>query len=382
MTAAQQALVVALSPDLDWDCFIQLALQHGVAALVYPNLKKVLADVAPDEIVTRLQRHAIDNTQSNLRMIGALREVMQELKSQQIDFALFKGLSISQLVYRDFSVRKCGDIDLLIRKRDFQRAKAIFLALGFRQTLTDEAEADYLQSGLWHEQRRLQIDLHWGIPPSALGINAGKLLNSLMVMPIGGVSVPVFSPADLFISLCVNAVKEYGNQLLYPYCDIREFLSSDVRINWSSLPDRAEALGCRCSLEAALGVVKQLFDIELPAALANALDPHSPAGLISRELLSQVFEKDASGSTIIHQESGRHLYYFRSHDDYLIALMDSPWRRFAYRNLRFIQPNAADRALVKLPDGLSLLYYLIRPVRLAGKQGRQLVGRLIGRTTA
>ncbi len=374
--------VYALAPQVDWERFRQFALQQGVASLAYLNLRRYLANAVPDEVLSQLRRHAIDNTQSNLGLIKELRDVVHQLKAHDIDCAVFKGISISQLVYRDFSIRKCGDIDLLVRKRDFQRAKDVFLAQGFVQTLTDEDETACLQSGLWHEQRRLQIDLHWGISPSLLGIESDKILDSRSELSIGAVSVHAFSTEDVFISLCVNAVKEYWNQLLYPYCDIHEFLQSDIELNWQSVLERAKALNCRRPLEAALGVVRRLFELRLPPELEQRLDSHTSVELVSRELHRQLFEKDWTDSNIIHLETGRHLYYFRSTDEYFIALMDQPLRRFGARHLKSFQPRAADRALIKLPDALGFVYYLIRPVRMVGMQARRLACRLIGKSPA
>lgn len=374
--------VYALAPRVDWERFRQLALQQGVASLAYRNLKRDLANAVPEEVLSQLRRHAIDNTQSNLGLIKEMVSVSLQLQAHDIDYAVFKGITVSQLVYRDFSIRKCGDIDLLVRKRDFQRARDLFLAEGFVPTLTDEEEADCLQSGLWHEQRRLQIDLHWGMSPTMLGIRADRIMDRRAEMPIGGTSVDVFSTEDVFISLCVNAVKEYWNQMLYPYCDIHEFLQSDIALNWQSVLERAKALNGRRPLEAALGVVRCLFENTLPPELERRLDPHSPAGRVSAELLRQLFEKDWSGSNIIHQETGRHLHYFRSTDEYFIALMDQPMRRFGARHLKSFRPRAADRALIKLPDALGFLYYLIRPVRAVGRQARRLTCRLLGKSPA
>jgi hypothetical protein len=380
MSDALLAQAHALAPGVDWERFRQLAMEHGVASLAYPNLMRFPANTIPAEFMMQLKRHAIDNTRTNLGLIRELRDVVHQLKARDIDCALFKGISLSQLVYRDFSIRKCGDIDLLVRKKDFRRAKALFLSLGFRQTLSDKAELACLQSALWHEQRRLQVDLHWGIPPALLGIRSDKIMNSLSQMSIGGTSVSVFSTEDVFITLCVNAVKEYWNQLLYPYCDIHEFLQSDIRLDWQPLLRRAEALNCRRPLVAALGVVSHLFETRLPPALQQRPDPHSSAGLVSRELLRQLFDKEWSGSNIIHEGTGRHLYFFRSTDDYFHALMDQPLRRFGFRYLEFARPTAADKALVALPAALGFLYYLIRPVRLAGKHGRRLANRMIGKS--
>ena len=369
-----------LAQTLDWARFEHLALDHGMTALIYPNLRQYFMDQVPDEILSRFRRDAIDNTQSNLGLIRELHGAIQQLSSQGIGYAAFKGLTISQAVYRDFSKRKCGDIDILIQKKDFRRAKALFIGQGFEPVLTDEIERLCLQSDLWHEKRRVQVDLHWGIPPAQLGIRAERLMTNRSTLEIGGMPVSVLSREDMLIMTAVNAVKEYWNQSLYPYCDLHEFLRGDMAPDWELLFTRADALNCMRPLEVALRMVKELYRYDdFPALVQERISGESPTELVARELLQQIFEKKGhAGGIIPFIEHGR-LYYFDTAKDYYLSLMDTNFLRFKYSLQKYARPNEADKRLIRLPGRLYFLYYVLRPVRLAGKQGVRLAHRLMGR---
>lgn len=359
----------------DWKRFMRLVLTHGVGGFVYRNLVREFPAVVPDGIISGLKSYVLANSQSNMSMLKALDDVHRLLDANGIRHGVFKGLVIDHMIYHDFSVRKCGDIDLLVYKRDFPRAKALFLSEGFQQTLPDGEEALYLQSGLWHEDRRLKVDLHWGIPPLDLGIRGNLLMNDLIQRPLDGVTVPSFIPEDMFIVLCVNAVKEYWNQMLYTYCDIREFLSGGIELNWGLLLKRAKALRCRRPMEAALYVVKALYGVSPPREVMKRMAPSYSANQIGNELIDNLLNSETTGL----DEARLNPRHFRSNRDYVCALMDDGYRRFRYRYLDFLEPSASDREMLALPDALFFLYYLIRPLRVAGKYGLRVVSRLVGR---
>jgi hypothetical protein len=258
-----------------------------------------------------------------------------------------------------------------VREKDHLRAKELFIAQGFQQTLSDKGELMSLQSGLWHEERRLKIDLHWGIPPEQLNINASKIMDNLSKISISGMTIPAPTPEDSLIILCINATKHYWNQLLYPYCDIHEFLRSDIDLDWPHLLGRARTLRCQRAVKIALAIVRELYGTEgLPAAEIR-LEPASD--LIKRELLEQLFNEHAGQDDPTHEED-HHRYYFNSTSDYYAALIDGNLRRAVYKHGKYLRPNEIDRASVKLPRNLSFLYYLIRPIRVIFTLGSRLFG--------
>lgn len=354
-----------LAQRVDWGRMVELSLQHRVGAMVYATIKRELAEAIPEQPLAQLKQNALAGTHGNLMLLREMLRIARQLSANRIRFAIFKGLVINQMVYQDLCIRKCGDIDILVSQEDFTRTKALLQADGFSPTLTDKAEVQYLQSGLWHEQRQVSIDLHWGIPPRELGIRADRMLENASEISIGGQPLPAFSPEDLLIILCVNATKEYWNQLLYPYCDIHEFLRSHPGLDWRALFRRARELRCERMVRTALKVVAALFE-----APDLAGDSRGTAGndRAAQELLQQLFDHHPDEGTIISHS--RLLYLFDSTDDYFIALIDTPLQRLAYRllhiPLRRFAPEALGADDTPLPRGLAFLRPAARAARICG----------------
>jgi hypothetical protein len=369
-----------LIPQLDWNRLLTLTTEHGVGPLIYGSVKRYFSTAIPEPCLAWLRQNTIANAQNNLALLGQLLTIAQQLHAMGIRFAVFKGLVINQMVYQDLAIRKCGDIDILVDKRNFFQIKTLFLSQGFKQTLSDMAEMQYLQSGLWHEERRINIDLHCGIPPRELGIRSGKILDTPFEVTIGGKSFPTFSPEDLFIILCVNATKEYWNQHLYPYCDIHEYLQSHPDLNWGPLLRRARELKCEHMLYAALSMTKILFEISLPAIIEEYISPEPQTLLAVKELQKQLFELDPHSRTSVSQT--RHMYFFNSTDDYFIALMDTRWRRFIFRHIsrriKRLIPDDMEMQQTSLPPSLSFLYTAAIPARIAGAVFNKLYRKLAG----
>jgi hypothetical protein len=365
----------ALITRIDWERLLQLSLNHGVGPLVYASLKRHFAAAAPDACMAQLRQRTLANAQSNLSMLGELAKTARLLESNGVRFAVFKGLVVNETVYRDLAIRKCGDIDLLVDRKDFARAKALFVAEGFVPTLPDSAEIHCLQSGLWHEDRRLMIDLHWGIPPREVGVRAGRILDQLARISIGGVDLPAFSREDLFIALCVNATKEYWNQQLYPYCDIHEFLQGQADLDWKAVLARARTLKCERMMLAALGVVEAAFDHPLPHVRSRAV---AATDTTAQELLHQLFDLEILSPTISGEN--RHLFFHRTQREYYLNLVDSPLRRFLYRHLYWRIWPLADQlggsTQLALPRPLYFLHVIARTLQIAGLIMRKICRKL------
>lgn len=370
----------ALAQEVDWDRVVELSLAHRVAPIVFASMKRHLSAVIPDRCLVRLKQHVIASTHGNLALLSELLRTARELTAGKIRFAVFKGLVINQSVYQDLAIRQCGDIDILVDQDNFTRARSLLISAGFEPTLTAAEELQCQQSGLWHDQRRVTIDLHWGISPRELGIRADRMLKSLTTISISGQSLPSFNPVDQLIILCVNATKEYWNQLLYPYCDIHEHLRSQSMPDWEDVFRRARELRCERMVRTALLITARLY--EMAPIFPPAMHPGvSQAERASKELLHQMFDQNPGDSRPISHT--RHLYVFQSTDDYFTALMDTLQQRLAYRliqlPLRRHIPEALGVDDTRLAPALSFLRPVVRVGRILGLILRRAYGRLVKR---
>ena len=343
--------------EINWELFIALVFNHGVATLVYRNLNQHFSQLVPDPILTQLRNHFIINAQTNLGLFKELLNTINFLKKHNVACIPFKGLISAELIYKDLSLRKCGDIDILVKETDFRRAKQLFVDEGFSQTLSDQAEIDYLQSGLFSENRKLNIDLHYGIPPKSSLIKVNKLFKDATSLSIHNKQINTFSRIDMFLVICINATKEYWNQKLYQYCDINEFLLTNNDIDLNLIVKRAKNLRCKRMLFIALLVTNEIYDTPLPEI--KGINDIEPIQAIKQELLKQIFPDD-----IYYENKRYNMFILESEEEFFTGIMDSFYVRAMSKIPKLLTPNKNDLELIKLPQNLYPLYYLLKPFRV------------------
>src|SRR5690242_15940769 len=118
----------------DWDYVMSTAGTHGLIPLLHQQLHSVAADLTPVNVLSHLKQHSVANTQNVLHLMGKQLKIHRALRGSGIRLAVFKGSVLSRMAYGDVSLRQAGDIDVLISRVDFYRAKELLESLGYEMT--------------------------------------------------------------------------------------------------------------------------------------------------------------------------------------------------------------------------------------------------------
>ncbi len=350
-------LCTLFDQGVDWQHTTYLIQHHRVSALCLQSLRKINHNAVPPHVLQLLQKECSDNTRNALVLMNALHQLVALIQSNGIEVACFKGVVAAQLIYGQLSMRNFSDIDLFVRKSDHRRTEHLLIDKGFRITHRYD---NAFQSGLRDDQRRVNVDLHWGIPPRELPLASHLLWDKLSSIDIVNQSVPTFSLHDTMILTAVNAVKEYWDTRLYRFCDLAELVQRNPQLDWNGLFRRANQLGCARMLYVALIVADKLLAAPLPRDVAITLSHHQDLAPLVDEVTTQM-----EYSHLTSKDDGyRQTRVVKSDKHFFLLLQDSTWRRFHYWLNWAITPSTADRQFIKLPRTLGGLYYLIRPVRL------------------
>jgi hypothetical protein len=129
--AAVIAVRELVRQPLDWHYVLATAFSHGLMPLLQKNLTTSAADLVPVEVMGRLKRESVANSQSVLHLIGKQLKVYRLLKEAGIRVAIFKGAVLAQMAYGEVSLRQAGDIDLLIDRHHFAEARSLLQSLGY-----------------------------------------------------------------------------------------------------------------------------------------------------------------------------------------------------------------------------------------------------------
>ncbi len=117
----------------DWNHFILMSSEHGVAALVYHNLEKLdLLQYLPEGGKNFLKNCLLKSLSRNTRNAKVLAEALHLMNAQDMKVVLLKGSALEMMVYGNEGLRQMTDIDVLLSRQDCLDARTLLMKNGFR----------------------------------------------------------------------------------------------------------------------------------------------------------------------------------------------------------------------------------------------------------
>lgn len=146
---------VVLSAE-HWDLLLQDCMAHGIFAIVFPAVERLLPPYRPPEEVIRKWRKSVFAAVSRqLRNREAFILLYRELADAGIDALVFKGLVLAAL-YPEAGLRISGDGDLYLRASDLSHAQQVLERGGYlrRESPHESFVLDYYRGDLHIELHR------------------------------------------------------------------------------------------------------------------------------------------------------------------------------------------------------------------------------------
>src|SRR5574341_905569 len=351
-----------LAGPLDWPYVLKLARRHWVTSLLYWHLRTVGAARVPEAILQQLADQFERNARRNLRLVGALRHVLQLLEHEGIAALSFKGPLLGSTLYGNLALRECCDLDILVSKRDVMRAKAILAAQGYPAMIALSAaeEAARLDARsafvLQEEHGGFTIDLHWNVVPSFFcpGLEAETLLARRVTEQLGHHPIPALAPEDAVLVLCVHGGKHAWYQLKW-ICDVAVMLRSCAALRWPLILERAANLGIERLVLIAVHLAHRLLQAPIPEAVAERLGADKKAQRLADGLAEQFFTERRPAQTLTEQT----VFCLKARERWSDKI------RYAL-NIAVV-PTEEDVSVFHLPGALRSAGVMLRPLRLIGR---------------
>lgn len=369
----------------DWGRILALATRHRVRPLLYASLRTE-ADVQANEqgafaasdskaAIQSLREFVAANMQRNLFLLRELFNLLDLFQSQSIPAAAFKGPMLAWNAYGSGGLREAGDLDLLVRKRDIRRARQLLFGRGFvpafptatpreidwLQSLTGEREASYLQRHSEHHlldrQGLVNVDLHWALTLRDFWIlpDAGKVWNWLVPQKLAGRTVLGFPDEQTLLILCINGAKDCWERL-DRICDVAQWIISHPRLDWQKVLKLARGAGALRMVCLGLALAENLLGIQLPDQGRSEIQSHRIIPGLLEQIRRRLFAPaPTAAETASFPRTQLHLLMRERLQD-----------RIGYC-LAHLEPTVGDWAALPLPQRLSFLHYLTRPLRLLAR---------------
>jgi hypothetical protein len=344
---------------LDWDYVLATAFSHGLVPLLQRNLTTAARDLVPVEVIGRLKRESVANSQSVLHLIGKQLKVYRLLKEAGIRVAIFKGAVLAQMAYGEVSLRQAGDIDLLIDHADFAEARSLLESLGYEMAprLTEAQLASHLafhcEIPFMRDEWFTIVDLHWGLAPRSFvfGLEPAEVMSRLQFVSLAGTTVETFSNEDLVLYLSMHGAKHLWHRLEW-IVSLAELLRASPAMNWDVVLERAEKAHATRMLALGLRLVEAFSDVGIGPRILESIDPQGEMKRLATQIKDRMF---AASHT--NESTETNLYNFKIMDRKRDAVVSALRALFV--------PTLPDWQALALPAPLHPLYYAIRPLRLS-----------------
>ncbi|HSE34384.1 MAG TPA: nucleotidyltransferase family protein [Pyrinomonadaceae bacterium] len=358
-----------LSAPLDWGYLISTARSQGLIPLLYRHLSTV-SNAVPAAQFTSIKQESIENCQSVLALLGRLTELLHLFNKQSLPVLVFKGPVLAEVAYGENSLRQPGDLDVLIARENFDRAKELLESLGYQMVpaLTPAQQKAHLnfhcEIQFMRDNWFTVVDLHWSLAPKAFPfeLNTEDVFARARGSSVGVERLRIFGIEDLILFQCMHGGKHYWSRLEW-ITSLAEIVAR-VDVDWNRLIQQARASHGVKMLALGLNLAEQLGDTPVPVDVLEEIDADGSMRQVAVETLSKIFTKpDAEFSSARAMRKN-------------LQIMDRKRDVFASMLRVVFVPTLSDWHNLTLPAALQPLYYGYRPFRLMGAYAALLTRRL------
>ena len=261
----------ATAQTVNWQALLGMALRHGTASLMYLHLKSRWPQAVPENILEQLRTTYRETAQRNLVLAGRLCGIVEQFTSRGIPVMSLKGPALGLSAYGDLSLRVSHDLDILVRREDVSRAKAVLQGQGFdlEYRMTARQEARYLRSNYHLPMNRardtVRLELHWALPRrwSSGAVDLAAAWRRPCYAAFGSQRIPVLPPAEGLLALCLHGGMHLWDRLLH-VCDVAELLRTHQALDWHRTLALAAGSSSRRRLFLGLFLASEWLSAPLP----------------------------------------------------------------------------------------------------------------------
>jgi hypothetical protein len=276
----------SLSFRVDWDHFLKLAANHGVAALASFNLdREGLSDRIPEHVIASLRKARLKSMVRNTALMRQVDEVLKVTGRMDLKIVLLKGMALELMVYGNTGLRQMSDIDILATKKDAIRAQKALIRSGLRplspKSLFHKTITGYIGKHLPTLFRNgFAIDIHHDLFGRDKSELTGKFYDTSVETTLGERKVYVPAPWFFFLYLVKHLDKheELNESQLRLYTDLLMLLKKyGEEIFCPELFEYSQRAGLNEALATKLNILNEFwgicYDEQVDGFIARWKDP-------------------------------------------------------------------------------------------------------------
>lgn len=380
----QARLAALLAQPIDWSDVFRLAVAHGVSPLLSQRLLRFGANAVPGELNAALAEHVEDNRQRNLALLDALNELLVRLESRGIRAVPFKGQTLGAATGDDFTMRRAGDLDILVRRSELPAVWTVLEQLGFREVTEHElgrpmsavehaGHLDYqCEYAFVRQHDGVVVEPHWALAPPTLAIDLPheRFLADARTLPLGKHTVPSLSLPHMLLVACVHASKHEWTRLQW-IADVAGLVERHAALDAGAVLALAQRHGVERMVLLGLALARRVYSVPLPQAAMQRLSSDGVAARLAEHIAATLLSVSRDTPSLTQVSRMRLLMRERTRD------------KIGYVARTAVTPTEKHYRLLALPGSLRSLYlpikllhdYAALPVWTVAKRTRRWAAR-------
>ena len=212
--------------DSDFTNLLEVAEQENLLLWAAEKLRRLDAEFTPSQ-QKRLKEIEREAQLSSFVYTETLKSTLIAFDRAGLPVIALKGPCLAERFYGDAALRTCYDLDLLVRRSDFDRTEQLLTDLGFAPNGRAD---DYHRP--W-SRKSINLELHFNVEnPHAFDFDIDAAWKRAERSQFHGAPVWLMAPPDELLYLCIHGVRHRFERLC---------LMLDLALAFRRLPDAANA---------------------------------------------------------------------------------------------------------------------------------------------
>jgi hypothetical protein len=217
--------------DAQWDTLLGTVRRQRLSGLLHAAV--VSGDLAvTDRQYEQTVRAHVDVLSSVLVLERLLVQTHDALVRADVPVRVLKGSAFAMLDYPDPSLRAFGDIDLLVRADDFDRAADVLAGLGHHRRFAQPRpgfDRRFSKGTSFETAERLEIDLHrtFTMGPFGLRLVLDRLWERSEGFVLAGRTMQALAREERFLHACYHSALGNATSRLMPMRDLAQMSLAD-----------------------------------------------------------------------------------------------------------------------------------------------------------
>ena len=354
----------AIAAGPDWQCLLDGARRHRVAAALLAGLQAGNRRDIPGKVVGELRDEARSAAMASLAQAREVARLTQLFSRAAVPMLVLKGVALSAALYGDPAQRHPRDIDLLVSPESFDRAEALLIDAGYRCTgprLSPRQAGAYRRwvkdTSYIDPATGLQVELHHRLCDNSalLRLDFAELWAARDTVQIAGTAVRVLPRPWLPVYLAMHGAGHCWEELRW-LLDFATALPEPADIDRALT--KAELAGLTQTMLHALVLANRWLGLPIESAVLVRAVADSRVRRLDR-LLASSYSRTTWHRTPSRRSFAGFLRYSVALRLYVYLLKPGwpYWKNQAVRE--WVTP--ADWRALPLPDRLFWAYVLVRP---------------------